>query len=46
MKRSRLRDAFCTLLLMVALKNLPYEIFSLNGDHWQQAAFTVNLNEK
>jgi hypothetical protein len=41
MKGNRLRDAFCTLFLMVTLWNLTHHIFNLNGDGWQQTALTV-----
>jgi hypothetical protein len=46
MKGNRLRDAFCTLFLMVALWNLTRHIFNLNADGWHEAALTVNLEEK
>jgi hypothetical protein len=46
MKGNRLRDAFCTLFLMVALWNLANRIFNLNGDGWQQMAVTVHLEGK
>jgi hypothetical protein len=42
MEGNRLRDAFCTLFLMVTLWNLTHRIFNLNGDGWQQATLTVN----
>jgi hypothetical protein len=41
MKGNRLRDAFCTLFLMVTLWNLTHHIFNLNGDSWQQTALTA-----
>jgi hypothetical protein len=41
-----LRDAFCTLFLMIVLWNLAHHIFNLNGDGWHQAALAVNLEQK
>jgi hypothetical protein len=39
------RDAFCTLLLMLALWNSVQEIFNLNGEGWQQASLIVTLEK-
>jgi len=46
MKGNSLRDAFCTLFLMVALWNLTPYTFNVNGEGWQQMALTVNLEGK
>ena len=45
MKLNWLKDAFCTLFLMVALWNLAHHIFNLNAGGWQEAALTVNRDK-
>jgi len=45
MKLDSLKDAFCTLFLMVALWNLAHHIFNLNAEGWQEAVLTVNLEK-
>lgn len=49
MKRDWLRNAFCTLFLMVVLWDLAHHTFNLNSGRWRQIPFAVNLgggNEK